>query len=386
LFNLLFARENIARLAELKAPGIIERQSVFEVLATGVLSIDSIIPIGRGQRELVIGDRAIGKTSIGLDAIANQTNYNFGQCLLKDILFCVYIATGQKRVAVINLVARLEAQLALAYTIIIAATASDSATSQFVSPYAGCAVSEFFRDNGMHVLTVYDDLSKQAVGYRQIALLLRRPPGREAYPGDVFYLHSRLLERAAKMHKYFGGGTLTGVPVIETQSGDVSAYIPTNVISITDGQIFLDSILFYLGQRPSVGVGLSVSRVGSAAQSKIIRKLSKGLRFVVTQYRDIAIFLSFSSDAIDDLLIEILVRGSIIVQAITQDVFGFINFIQEYTIIYNSTAGGLDQYFTPELFTVKKIQSAIVDNTKINDSIYNMGKVLDAVINKNYKN
>ena len=266
----------VFRAVELKAPGIIERTSVKEPVITGILAVDSMIPIGRGQRELIIGDRGIGKTAIAIDAIANQNHQNTRDPANK--LYCIYVAVGQKRSSIIQIINRLDTEYATQYTTIVAATSSDSATLQFLAPYTGCTIGEFFRDNGMHALIIYDDLSKQAVAYRQMSLLLRRPPGREAYPGDIFYLHSRLLERAAKMHTNFGYGSLTALPVIETQGGDVSAYIPTNVISITDGQIFLETAMFNQGQRPAINVGLSVSRVGSAAQVKLMKQIAGRLR------------------------------------------------------------------------------------------------------------
>merc|ERR1740139_439998 len=280
---------------ELKAPGIIPRKSVHEPMQTGLKAVDSLVPIGRGQRELIIGDRQTGKTAIAIDTILNQ-KYAFDSGDTNKQLYCIYVAIGQKRSTVANIVRTLAEKDALRYTIIVAATASDAAPLQFISPYAGCAIGEFFRDNGMHALIIYDDLSKQAVAYRQMSLLLRRPPGREAYPGDVFYLHSRLLERAAKMHRNEGGGSLTALPVIETQAGDVSAYIPTNVISITDGQIFLESELFYQGQRPAISVGLSVSRVGAAAQYKAIKAGAGTMKLELAQYREVAAFAKFGSD------------------------------------------------------------------------------------------
>ena len=280
---------------DVKAPGIIPRKSVSEPMATGLKSIDALIPIGRGQRELIIGDRQTGKTAIALDTILNQKPLN--QSTDEKIkLYCVYVAVGQKRSTVAQFVKVLEEQGALEYSIIVAATASDPAPMQFLAPFAGCTMGEYFRDNGMHAVIIYDDLSKQAVAYRQMSLLLRRPPGREAYPGDVFYLHSRLLERAAKMNDSKGAGSLTALPVIETQANDVSAYIPTNVISITDGQIFLESAMFNSGLRPAVNAGISVSRVGGAAQTKIIKKLSGGIRTALAQYRELAAFAQFASD------------------------------------------------------------------------------------------
>merc|ERR1719453_1483825 len=280
---------------ELKAPGIIPRKSVHEPMQTGLKAVDSLVPIGRGQRELIIGDRQTGKTAIAIDTILNQKRYHDAADKVKS-LYCIYVAVGQKRSTVSNIVRLLKERQAFSYTVVVAATASDAAPLQFLAPYSGCAIGEYFRDNGMHGLIIYDDLSKQAVAYRQMSLLLRRPPGREAYPGDVFYLHSRLLERAAKMSDETGNGSLTALPVIETQAGDVSAYIPTNVISITDGQIFLEAELFYKGQRPAISVGLSVSRVGSAAQPKAMKQVSGTLKLDLAQYREVAAFAQFGSD------------------------------------------------------------------------------------------
>merc|ERR1740139_1155253 len=280
---------------ELQAPGIIPRKSVHEPMQTGLKAVDSLVPIGRGQRELIIGDRQTGKAAIAIDTILNQ-KYAFDSGDTNKQLYCIYVAIGQKRSTVANIVRPLAEKDALRYTIIVAATASDAAPLQFISPYAGCAIGEFFRDNGMHALIIYDDLSKQAVAYTQMSLLLRRPPGREAYPGDVFYLHSRLLERAAKMNASHGGGSLTALPVIETQAGDVSAYIPTNVISITDGQIFLESELFYRGIRPAINVGLSVSRVVSAAQIKGMKQVAGTMKLDLAQFREVAAFAQFGSD------------------------------------------------------------------------------------------
>merc|ERR1712193_294033 len=276
-----------------KAPGIIPRTSVNEPMLTGIKAVDSLVPIGRGQRELIIGDRQTGKTAIAIDTIINQKRFNAGPNE-KEHLYCIYVAVGQKRSTVAQLVKKLTDADAMKYTIIVSATASDAAPLQYLSPYSGCAMGEYFRDNGMHALIIYDDLSKQAVAYRQMSLLLRRPPGREAYPGDVFYLHSRLLERAAKMNDTtHGGGSLTALPVIETQAGDVSAYIPTNVISITDGQIFLETELFYKGIRPAINVGLSVSRVGSAAQTKSMKQVAGSMKLELAQYREVAAFSQF---------------------------------------------------------------------------------------------
>src|SRR2546422_4296585 len=280
---------------EVKAPGIVPRRSVHEPVQTGLKAIDALVPIGRGQRELIIGDRQTGKTALAIDTILNQRQVNAGTDESKK-LYCVYVPTGQKRSTVAQIVKTLQDYGALDYSIVVAATASEPAPLQFLAPYAGCAMGEYFRDNGMHAVMVYDDLSKHAVAYRQMSLLLRRPPGREAYPGDVFYLHSRLLERAAKMNDDHGAGSLTALPVIETQAGDVAAYIPTNVISITDGQIFLETELFYRGIRPAINVGLSVSRVGSAAQYKIIKQLAGTLKLELAQYREVEAFASFGSD------------------------------------------------------------------------------------------
>jgi F-type H+-transporting ATPase subunit alpha len=280
---------------ELKAPGIIPRKSVHEPMQTGLKSVDALVPVGRGQRELIIGDRQTGKTAIAIDTIINQKK-GFQQADESKRLYCIYVAVGQKRSTVANIVKLLKDYDAMTYTTVVAATASDAAPLQFLAPYSGCAIGEYFRDNGKHALIIYDDLSKQAVAYRQMSLLLRRPPGREAYPGDVFYLHSRLLERAAKMNEHHGGGSLTALPVIETQAGDVSAYIPTNVISITDGQIFLETELFYRGIRPAINVGLSVSRVGSAAQIKAMKQVSGSMKLELAQYREVAAFAQFGSD------------------------------------------------------------------------------------------
>lgn len=295
------------RRAQAKAPGILPRRSVHEPMLTGMKSVDSMVPIGRGQRELIIGDRQTGKTAVAIDTILNQKRFNNGSDEKKK-LYCVYVAVGQKRSTVAQLVQTLESNDAMKYSIVVAATASDPAPLQYLAPFSGAAMGEYFRDNGKHALIVFDDLSKQAVAYRQMSLLLRRPPGREAYPGDVFYLHSRLLERAAKMNEKYGGGSLTALPVIETQGGDVSAYIPTNVISITDGQIFLESELFFKGVRPAINVGLSVSRVGSAAQTKIMKSVAGSLKLYLAQYREVAAFASFGSD-LDQSTRYLLARG-----------------------------------------------------------------------------
>ena len=325
---------------DVKAPGIIPRKSVNEPMATGLKAIDALIPIGRGQRELIIGDRQTGKTAIALDTILNQKPLNAsGDEKIK--LYCVYVAVGQKRSTVAQFVKVLEEQGALDYSIVVAATASDPAPMQFLAPFAGCAMGEYFRDNGMHAVIIYDDLSKQAVAYRQMSLLLRRPPGREAYPGDVFYLHSRLLERAAKMNDDNKGGSLTALPVIETQANDVSAYIPTNVISITDGQIFLETDLFYQGIRPAVNVGLSVSRVGSAAQTKAMKKVAGRIKGELAQYREMAAFAQFGSD-LDATTQRLLNRGSRLTELLKQPQFSPLKMEEQVCVIYAGVNGYLD--------------------------------------------
>ena len=300
------------RRIELKAPGIIPRQSVSEPMQTGIKALDALVPVGRGQRELIIGDRQTGKTAVAIDTILNQKSVNQSDNE-KEKLYCIYVAIGQKRSTVAQIVKTLEDNGAMEYTIVVSATASEPAPLQFLSAYTGCTMGEYFRDNGMHALIVYDDLSKQAVAYRQMSLLLRRPPGREAYPGDVFYIHSRLLERAAKMSDEHGGGSLTALPIIETQAGDLSAYIPTNVISITDGQIFLETNLFFAGIRPAINVGLSVSRVGSAAQTKAMKKIAGPVKLELAQYREMAAFAQFASD-LDASTKQLLDRGARLVE------------------------------------------------------------------------
>jgi len=329
------------RRAEVKAPGIIARQSVNEPMQTGLKAVDSLVPIGRGQRELIIGDRQTGKTAIAIDAIINQKEVNAGDDESKK-LYCVYVAVGQKRSTVAQIVKILSDAGALEYSIIVAATASDPAPLQFLAPYSGCAMGEYFRDNGMHALIIYDDLSKQSVAYRQMSLLLRRPPGREAFPGDVFYLHSRLLERAAKMSKDVGGGSLTALPVIETQAGDVSAYIPTNVISITDGQIFLETELFYKGIRPAINVGLSVSRVGSAAQVKAMKQVAGTLKLELAQYREVAAFAQFGSD-LDAATQYLLNRGARLTEVLKQGQFQPMPIENQIVVLYAATRGYLDK-------------------------------------------
>ncbi len=325
---------------DVKAPGIIPRQSVTEPMQTGLKAIDSLIPIGRGQRELIIGDRQTGKTALAIDAIINQKDNNAGEDEKKK-LYCIYVAVGQKRSTVAQIVKVLEDNGALDYSIIVAATASDPAPMQYLAPYTGCAMGEWFRDNGKHSLIIYDDLSKQAVAYRQMSLLLRRPPGREAYPGDVFYLHSRLLERAAKMNDDHGGGSLTALPVIETQAGDVSAYIPTNVISITDGQIFLETDLFYSGIRPAVNVGLSVSRVGSAAQIKAMKQVAGSIKLELAQYREMAAFSQFASD-LDVSTQNLLNRGERLTELLKQGQYSPMPVEDQVVAIFAGVNGYLD--------------------------------------------
>ena len=325
---------------EVKAPGIIPRTSVNEPVQTGLKAIDALVPVGRGQRELIIGDRQTGKSAVAIDTFINQKAAHQGDDESKK-LYCIYVAVGQKRSTVAQLVRTLTEQGAMDYSIVVAATASDPAPLQFLAPYTGCAMGEYFRDNGMHAVIVYDDLSKQAVAYRQMSLLLRRPPGREAYPGDVFYLHSRLLERAAKMNDANGGGSLTALPIIETQAGDVSAYIPTNVISITDGQIFLETDLFFAGIRPAINVGLSVSRVGSAAQTKAMKKVSGSIKLELAQYREMAAFAQFGSD-LDASTQKLLNRGARLTELLKQAQFSPMPFEEQTVSIFAGTNGFLD--------------------------------------------
>ena len=325
---------------EVKAPGIIPRQSVHEPVQTGLKALDALVPVGRGQRELIIGDRQTGKTAVAIDTFINQKAANAGDDESKK-LYCIYVAVGQKRSTVAQIVRALEENGAMEYSIVVAATASEPAPLQYLAPYTGVAMGEFFRDNGMHAVIVYDDLSKQAVAYRQMSLLLRRPPGREAYPGDVFYLHSRLLERAAKMNSDYGSGSLTALPIIETQAGDVSAYIPTNVISITDGQIFLETNLFYQGIRPAINVGLSVSRVGSAAQTKAMKKVSGSIKLELAQYREMEAFAQFGSD-LDASTQKLLNRGARLTQLLKQAQYAPMPFEEQTASIYAGTNGFLD--------------------------------------------
>jgi F-type H+-transporting ATPase subunit alpha len=328
------------RLVETKAPGIIPRKSVHEPMQTGLKALDALVPIGRGQRELIIGDRQTGKTAVAIDTILNQKNFNDSKDE-KEHLYCVYVAIGQKRSTVAQLVKELEEQGAMEYSIVVAATASEPAPMQFLAPYTACAMGEWFRDNGLHSLLVYDDLSKQAVAYRQMSLLLRRPPGREAYPGDVFYIHSRLLERAAKMNDDEGAGSLTALPVIETQAGDVSAYIPTNVISITDGQIFLETGLFFKGIRPAISVGLSVSRVGSAAQIKAMKQVAGKIKLELAQFREMEAFAQFASD-LDASTQQLLARGARLTQLLKQPQYQPLPVEEQVAVIFAGTRGFLD--------------------------------------------
>ncbi len=352
--------------SEVKAPGIIPRKSVHEPVQTGLKIIDSLIPIGRGQRELIIGDRQTGKTAIILDTIINQKTVNDQAKSEKDKMYCIYVAIGQKRSTVAQVVKTLKDHGAMDYTIVVAATASDPAPMQFIAPYSGCAMGEFFRDNGMHATIFYDDLSKQATAYRQMSLLLRRPPGREAYPGDVFYLHSRLLERAAKMNDAEGAGSLTALPVIETQAGDVSAYIPTNVISITDGQIFLETSLFYQGVRPAVNVGISVSRVGSAAQIKAMKQVAGKIKLELAQYREMAAFAQFASD-MDVSTKNLLARGERLTELLKQPVYHPMPVEDEVVSIFSGVRGFLDKI---PVNRVKEFESKSLAAIKANHPEY----------------
>ena len=344
---------------DVKAPGIISRKSVHEPMQTGLKAIDSLIPIGRGQRELIIGDRQTGKTAIAIDTIINQKEINKSSDESKK-LYCIYVAIGQKRSTVAQIVKTLEDTGALEYTIVVAATASDPAPLQFLAPYIGCTMGEYFRDNGMHALIVYDDLSKQAVAYRQMSLLLRRPPGREAFPGDVFYLHSRLLERAAKLSDDQGGGSLTALPIIETQASDVSAYIPTNVISITDGQIFLETELFFKGVRPAVNVGISVSRVGSAAQIKAMKQVAGSIKLELAQYREMAAFAQFGSD-LDASTQQLLNRGSKLTELLKQGQYSPLKVEEQVISIFCGVKGYLDNI---DLGKIKQFESQLLSHIK----------------------
>ena len=341
---------------EVKAPGIIPRKSVSEPMQTGLKAIDSLIPVGRGQRELIIGDRQTGKTAIAIDAIINQKSINEGNDESKK-LYCVYVGIGQKRSSIAQIVKTLEEAGAMEYTTVVSASASDAAPLQFLAPYTGCSIAEYFRDNGMHALIIYDDLSKQAVAYRQMSLLLRRPPGREAFPGDVFYLHSRLLERAAKLNDDQGGGSLTALPIIETQANDVSAFIPTNVISITDGQIFLETELFNQGIRPAVNVGLSVSRVGSAAQTKAMKKVAGSIKLELAQYREMAAFAQFGSD-LDASTQRLLNRGSKLTELLKQNQYSPLSVAEQVISVFSGVNGYLDDI---ELGQIKSFESDLID-------------------------
>ena len=363
------------RRVDVKAPGIIPRKSVSEPMQTGLKAIDSLIPIGRGQRELIIGDRQTGKTAVAIDAILNQKEINASGDE-NEKLYCIYVAIGQKRSSVAQIVKTLEENGALEYSIVVAATASEPAPLQFLAPFTGCAMGEFFRDNSMHALVVYDDLSKQAVAYRQMSLLLRRPPGREAYPGDVFYLHSRLLERAAKLNEDNGGGSLTALPIIETQANDVSAYIPTNVISITDGQIFLETDLFFQGIRPAVNVGLSVSRVGSSAQTKAMKKVAGSIKGELAQYREMAAFSQFGSD-LDASTQKLLARGERLTELLKQGQFSPLSSEEQVVLLYAGVNGFMDTIETNQisefevqlLSTIKKDYMNILDDIKSTNAL-----------------
>ena len=366
-----------SRRIEVKAPGIIPRKSVSEPMQTGLKALDALVPVGRGQRELIIGDRQTGKTAVAIDTIINQKTVNQSDDESKK-LYCIYVAIGQKRSTVAQVVKTLEENGAMEYTIVVAATASDPAPLQFLAPYAGCSMGEFFRDNGMHGLIVYDDLSKQAVAYRQMSLLLRRPPGREAFPGDVFYLHSRLLERAAKMSDANGGGSLTALPVIETQAGDVSAFIPTNVISITDGQIFLETELFFSGIRPAINVGLSVSRVGSAAQTKAMKKVAGKIKLELAQYREMAAFSQFASD-LDASTKQLLSRGERLTELLKQDQYTPMSVADQVLSIYAGVRGFLDKIEVSKIsdFQVKFIEGLRSEHADIFNEINSTGDFSD---------
>ena len=370
------------RLVDVKAPGILPRKSVHEPMQTGIKAIDAMIPVGRGQRELVIGDRQTGKTAICVDTILNQKDINAGDDESKK-LYCVYVAVGQKRSTVAQIVKTLEDNGAMEYSIVVAATASEPAPLQFLAPFAGCAMGEYFRDNGMHSLIIYDDLSKQAVAYRQMSLLLRRPPGREAYPGDVFYLHSRLLERAAKLNEDNGAGSMTALPIIETQANDVSAYIPTNVISITDGQIFLETDLFFQGIRPAVNVGLSVSRVGSSAQIKAMKQVAGKIKGELAQYRELAAFAQFGSD-LDASTQAILNRGDRLTELMKQGQYSPLQVEEQVCVIYAGTQGYLDKLPKDRVqeFEAEWVRKLHADHADILKSIRESGKLEDDVAKK----
>ena len=344
---------------DVRAPGIIPRKSVHEPVQTGLKAIDSLVPVGRGQRELIIGDRQTGKTAVAIDTILNQKIINNGDDESKK-LYCVYVAIGQKRSTVAQIVKELDERGALDYTVVVAATASEPAPLQYLAPYTGSAIGEWFRDNKMHSLIIYDDLSKQAVAYRQMSLLLRRPPGREAYPGDVFYLHSRLLERSAKLNEENGSGSMTALPIIETQGGDVSAYIPTNVISITDGQIFLETDLFYQGVRPAINVGLSVSRVGSSAQIKAMKQVAGSIKLELAQYREMAAFAQFGSD-LDAATQQLLARGARLTELLKQGQYAPLSVEEQVVVIYAGVKGFLDKI---EIAQIAKFEETLLNNLR----------------------
>ncbi len=354
---------DIHRKIEMNAPGIVQRKSVTRPVQTGIKVIDALIPIGRGQRELIIGDRQIGKTAIAIDAIINQKETN-SRLLENEKLYCIYVAIGQKRSSVAQVVKKLEDSGCMDYTIVVAATASESAPLQFLAPYSACSMGEYFRDNGMNALIIYDDLSKHAVAYRQISLLLRRPPGREAYPGDVFYLHSRLLERAAQMSDSEGGGSLTALPIIETQAGDVSAYIPTNLISITDGQIFLESALFHKGVRPAVNVGLSVSRVGSAAQIKAMKQVAGTIKLELAQFREMEAFAQFGSD-LDSATGKLIKHGALLTEILKQDQYSPLSVEEQSIVLF----GAYNNYFSEvPIKNIKALEKKFIETLKYEES------------------
>jgi F-type H+-transporting ATPase subunit alpha len=356
-------------IVDVRAPGIIPRKSVHEPVQTGLKAIDSLVPVGRGQRELIIGDRQTGKTAVAIDTILNQKAINDGDDESKK-LYCVYVAIGQKRSTVAQIVKELDERGALEYTVVVAATASEPAPLQYLAPYTGSAIGEWFRDNKMHSLIIYDDLSKQAVAYRQMSLLLRRPPGREAYPGDVFYLHSRLLERSAKLNEDNGAGSMTALPIIETQGGDVSAYIPTNVISITDGQIFLETDLFYQGIRPAINVGLSVSRVGSSAQIKAMKQVAGSIKLELAQYREMAAFAQFGSD-LDAATQQLLARGARLTELLKQGQYQPLSVEEQVVVIYSGVKGYLDNI---EISDIAKFEEALLSNLRASKNIIDMIK------------
>jgi len=371
-------------IVDVRAPGIIPRKSVHEPVQTGLKAIDSLVPVGRGQRELIIGDRQTGKTAVAIDTILNQKAINDADDESKK-LYCVYVAIGQKRSTVAQIVKELDERGALEYTVVVAATASEPAPLQYLAPYTGSAIGEWFRDNKMHSLIIYDDLSKQAVAYRQMSLLLRRPPGREAYPGDVFYLHSRLLERSAKLNEENGAGSMTALPIIETQGGDVSAYIPTNVISITDGQIFLETDLFYQGIRPAINVGLSVSRVGSSAQIKAMKQVAGSIKLELAQYREMAAFAQFGSD-LDAATQQLLARGARLTELLKQGQYEPLSVEEQVVVIYAGVKGYLDNI---EISDIAKFEQALLNNLRESKSILDVIKskaALDNDIEKSITN